>query len=48
MLPGPCVAMCLLYPSDTISGVRRGELREHKKDVEGKTAQRQFLTESNH
>ncbi|GMI18392.1 hypothetical protein TrLO_g15662 [Triparma laevis f. longispina] len=34
MLPGPCVAMCLLYPSDTISGVRRGELRENKKDVE--------------
>ena len=28
MVPQPCVALCLLYPSENISGVRRADQRE--------------------
>ena len=35
MLPGKCVAMCLLFPSDKIGPARREVLRKNKTDIEG-------------
>mmetsp|Transcript_27978 Transcript_27978/g.52990 ORF Transcript_27978/g.52990 Transcript_27978/m.52990 type:complete len:242 (-) Transcript_27978:437-1162(-) len=34
MLPGKCVAMCLLFPSDKIGPARREVLRKNKTDIE--------------
>ena len=43
MVPQPCAALCLLFPSDKISGPRRQELRQRAGEIKGITSANLFF-----